>query len=347
MPKQTTSKPKSAPPATKTTKDLVAIKEETADLVLKKVQVFQRDGELHLPANYSAANALKSAWLILQDVKDKDKNPALDICSRHSIANALLDMVVQGLNPAKQQCYFIVYGRQLTLQRSYFGTKAVALRVDDSLEDIYAEAIYKGDQLEYRIERGQRIIENHTQKFDNIVNSNIVGAYAVAVKKDGGVKRSEIMTIDQLKQAWKQSKMYPVTDKGDLKDNSTHAKFTEEMAKKTVTNRLAKHIINVSTDSSLVLDAVRRSDDETAAAEAQDEVEKYGNQGDIIDIGPGLKKENPLKTQETADHIATGEPPDLSFEGQDKNEPMSEEEKAEIMREEQEQSKSNKLRPDF
>jgi recombination protein RecT len=37
----------------------------------------------------------------------------LQACTRDSIANALLDMAVQGLNPAKKQGYFIAYGKQL------------------------------------------------------------------------------------------------------------------------------------------------------------------------------------------------------------------------------------------
>jgi recombination protein RecT len=265
-------------------KDLMVVKKETADLVLSKVQHFQKNGELDLPPNYSAANALKSAWLILQATVNKDKKPALEVCTKHSIANAMLDTVIQGLNPAKKQCYYIVYGNQLTMQRSYQGTKAVCMRVDKSLEDIYAEVVYKGDKLEYRIERGRRIIENHTQKLENINDDNILAAYAVAIDKEGNVKRSELMTLDQLKQAWKQSKMYPINDKGDIKGDSTHGKFTAEMAKKTVTNRMSKHIIGTSDDSDLVIQSVRRTDDDRAQAEAQAEVEELANQGDVIDI---------------------------------------------------------------
>jgi hypothetical protein len=36
-----------------------------------------------------------------------------------------------------------------------------------------------------------------------------------------------------------------------------------------------------------VLQSVRRTDDEAAQAEAQDEVDEYANTGDVIDIGPG------------------------------------------------------------
>ena len=55
----------------------LSIREATVDLILAKVQKFQQHGELDLPPNYSAANALKSAWLILQQTVDKDKKPVL------------------------------------------------------------------------------------------------------------------------------------------------------------------------------------------------------------------------------------------------------------------------------
>ena len=302
-----------------TGKDVMVIKKETADLVLSKVQKFQKDGELDLPPNYSAANALKSAWLILQNVQDKNKQPALEVCTKPSIANALLEMVIQGLNPAKKQAYFVVFGKQLVLQRSYFGNKAICMRVDKSLGDIYAEVVYQGDNLEYSIKGGKRIIETHTQKLENIDDSKILAAYAVAVDKDGEVKRSELMTMDQLMAAWKQSKMYPVTDKGDLKATSTHGKFTAEMAKKTVTNRLTKHIINSSSDSDLVINSVRRTDDEAAEAVVEEEISENANQGEVIDITPT-----------EADYRATNQQtvPDGSNESIENE--MTDEEKAEI-----------------
>ena len=96
------------------------------DNVLSKIQKFQANGQIYFPNNYSPENALKSAWLILQDVKDKDGNLALKSCTRDSIANSLLNMVIQGLNPMKNQCYFIPYGQKLTLMRSYFGSITVS-----------------------------------------------------------------------------------------------------------------------------------------------------------------------------------------------------------------------------
>ena len=265
--------------------DLMVIKKETADLVLSKIQTFQKNGELDLPPNYSAANALKSAWLMLQATVDRNKRPALEVCTKVSIANALLDMVVQALNPAKKQCYFIVYGNVLALNRSYLGTKSVCLRVAPELEDIYAEVVYQDDELEYCIDKGRRVVTSHKQKLSNIDNSKIMAAYAVAIGKDGQIKRSELMTMAQIKQSWKQSPMKPVNDKGIVNPDSTHGKFPDEMSKRTVTARLAKHIIGSNTDSDLLINSVRRSDDEAQEAEVQAEIDENANQ-EFIDVEP-------------------------------------------------------------
>lgn len=58
-------------------------------------------------------------------------------------------MVVQGLNPAKNQGYFIMYGDKVQFQRSYHGTMAVTKRVAGA-EEINAEVIFEGDEVKYK-----------------------------------------------------------------------------------------------------------------------------------------------------------------------------------------------------
>lgn len=133
-------------PAQQPQQNVPVVQKDVVDSVLAKITKFEETGELKLPANYSAANALKSAWLILQETKDRSDRPALVVCTKESIANALLDMVVQGLSPMKKQCYFIVYGNKLTLQRSYLGTLAIAKRVGGVLTAV-ANCVYEGDEF--------------------------------------------------------------------------------------------------------------------------------------------------------------------------------------------------------
>ena len=237
------------------------VKKETVDIVAARVREFQEHGQLHLPANYSAENAMKSAWLILQNTLDRDKRPVLEVCTKDSIANSLLDMVVQGLNPAKKQGYFIAYGKQLVFQRSYFGTMAVAMQVDDTIQEIVAEVVYESDTFRYRIQRGKKEITEHEQSLENIDGKKIKAAYCMVINTDGEISKTEIMTFAEIKQAWKQSQMHPIDDKGNVKGGSTHDKFTAEMCKKTVTNRACKPIINASSDSHLFQQSFNRTDE--------------------------------------------------------------------------------------
>ncbi len=111
-----------------------------ADSVMGKLAKFQERREIQFPKDYSVANALKSAYLTLLETKDSSKNPVLEKCSKESIANALLKMVIQGLSPAKAQCYFIAYGTTLTMMQSYQGKIAIAKRVA-GIKDVVANVI--------------------------------------------------------------------------------------------------------------------------------------------------------------------------------------------------------------
>ena len=255
--------------------NLALVKKDVVDVVGKKVQEFVSRGELHLPPNYSVENAMKSAWLILQNTFDKDKKPVLQNCTKDSIANALLDMAVQGLNPAKKQGYFIAYGKQLVFQRSYFGTMAVTKRVAGA-KDIFAEIVYKGDEFEYTIQRGNKIITKHVQKIENVDPNNIVAAYCTIIFDDDR-QFTDIMTWAEIQKAWSKSKMNPD------KEGSTHKEFAQEMARKTVINRACKRYLNSSDDGSLLMQHINRADEVAAEAEVEAEIEENANQ-ELIDI---------------------------------------------------------------
>ena len=123
-----------------------------SDNVLNKVRVLESQGNLELPNDYSPSNAMKQAWLqISQDNK-------LMSCNDTSKANALLDMVTQGLNPAKNQCYFIPYGNKMQLQRSYHGN-VMMLKRDAGAQDVVAQVIYKGDTFKQEMGETGRIKE--------------------------------------------------------------------------------------------------------------------------------------------------------------------------------------------
>lgn len=213
-------------------KELVA-KDFTEGMVVK-VKQKEKFG-LTFPKEYNYTNEFMSAMLILQDTVDANKKPVLESCSRASIENALVEMVTKGLSMQKKQCYPVAYGGKLQCQTSVYGNTCIARRY--GLKDIDAQVIYQGDVFNYTIINGKKTITEHTQAFENIDNDKIIGAYAIATMNDGTVK-VEIMTMAQIKQAWKQGFGYKENG------NGTHQKFTDQMAMKTVKNRLLKSINN-------------------------------------------------------------------------------------------------------
>jgi recombination protein RecT len=265
---------------------LQLIKRSVVDVVKGKIDQFISNGELYLPKNYSPDNAMKAAWLILQQTVDKDGKPALEVCTRDSIANALLDMVVQGLNPIKKQNYFIVYGKTLTCQRSYFGAMAVAKMVQPKIDDFAFAVVYENDVFAYGINNGKKTVSKHEQEIKNVDKKKIVAAYCIALDNEGNPFRTEIMTFDEIMQAWKQSKMNPIDDKGNIKEFSTHGKFTADMALKTVINKTCKAIINASSDNSLLLETMKRNDELADRASADVEIEALANTGEVLEIEP-------------------------------------------------------------
>lgn len=244
----------------------VAVKKqgEITDKVLNKVNSMQENGQLVIPQNYVAANALKSASLILQETVDSKKVCVLESCTQTSIANCLLDMVKMGLEPSKKQCYFVAYGNKLQLMTSYFGKLAIAKRVSD-LKDVKAFVIYEGDEFETEFDLDTLAMKIKSYKPDvkNVNLEKIVGAFAVPIFKDGSKGDVTYMSIQQIKNSWNQ---------GYAKGNSgAHKNFTDEMCKKTIITRVCKTLINASDDGDLI-DTYTGAEQEIEPQEVQKEM---------------------------------------------------------------------------
>lgn len=240
-----------------------ATKKDISAQVLARVDEFRRGGELRLPKDYSPENALKSAYIVLTETP-KGQPSLLSRCSKESVANALLKMVVWGLTPLKRQCYFVPYGDKLECVPDYSGNIAMAKRYG-GLKSIKANAVFAGDVFVYEVgPDGRRRLKEHTQSLESI-NGEVVGAYAVYSLEDGTTDM-EVMSMQMIRNAWSQG--------GSKGASPAHKNFADQMACKTVINRACKLIIRGSDDSVLY-------DDETATAETAN-----GPQG-AVDAGMG------------------------------------------------------------
>lgn len=237
--------------------------------VAARIGEMQNEG-LMIASNYSVSNALSSAYYAL---KNSASGNLLQTCTQDSIYNALLDMVTQGLSPAKTQCYFIPYKNTVKLTRSYFGTMKVVKQLPE-VKDIYAQIIFEGDEFEAENVDGRWKFVSHKSSWKNQDNP-IEGAYCVIEKTDGE-KILTIMTKKEIDKSWAQSR------NGNVQKN-----FPQEMAKRTVINRAAKQFFNTSDDNDLFIDAVNRTteneyDNERQVKEAEPVREEVETLDDIL-----------------------------------------------------------------
>lgn len=239
---------------------------------------------MSFPKDYNLSNALMGAYLTLKETADKNGKPILETCSQVSIANSLMDMATMGLNVQKKQGYFIAYGGKCQFQKSYFGNITIARRY--GLKSVNAEIIYDGDNFVYTIEDGKKVFVKHEQNIMNIDNDKIKGAYAVAIMADG-TKLLEVMNIKQIKQSWKQGYGYK-------EGSGTHAKFADQMAKKTVINRLCKMITNTYGDEA-VIDTFDRLEEvegeDRIAADVAYEISQNANKEEFVIDEPAQTEE--------------------------------------------------------
>lgn len=206
--------------------------------VLERVAAKQKAGELVLPKGYEAGNALNSAWLYLQTIETKTHQKAIDVCTKNSIANALLQMVIKGEH-CGTHCYFIPCGNSLEFWERYTG-KLMRAKRDTNIQSVHAQVIYDGDNFVYTVdENGDYQLVKHETSIDNMDINKIKGAYAVVVNKDGS-RHLEIMTIDMIRKAWGQ---------GAARGNSgAHTNFTDQMCKKTIISRACKVALDSTSD---------------------------------------------------------------------------------------------------
>lgn len=234
--------------------------------VATRIEAMKNEGLLIAP-NYSVSNALSSAYYAL---KNSNSGNLLEKCTPESVYNALLDMVTQGLSPAKTQCYFVPYGSTVKLTRSYFGTMKVVKQLPE-VKDIYAEVIYEGDKFQIKNENGRKVFVSHETDWMNADNP-IVGAYCIIEKIDGE-KILTVMTKKEIDKSWSKSR-----------NKAVQNEFPQEMAKRTVINRAAKQFFNTSDDNDLFVDAVNRTtENEYSGNRTIKDAEVIEGSGETID----------------------------------------------------------------
>lgn len=247
--------------------------------VQNQIDEYCKAGKLNIPSNYSVGNALKQFQLKVQD------DEKLMACTTASLAKAMLDMCVLGLNISKTQCYCIPYANKAQLSISYLGKVAICKRIDPTISDIFGRVVKEGEEFDFEDElEGYSKILKHKRTLESLGSKNILAAYATVVYNDGKPNKSMIMTFDRIKKSWEMSRANPIDQNGNVKPGSTHGKYTEDMAIRTVIAAICKPIIATSSDMDLFGATVQSANLNEAKAEADAEASEKMGSGDVIDF---------------------------------------------------------------
>ena len=193
-----------------------------------------KENQITVPEGYDTPSEITTALMIIAQTIDKEGRPALESCSKESIMTQLRLMAQNGLSMARKQCYPIVRKPKLCIDTSYFGTISILKRIMPGY-DVRANVIYKDDTYDY--------VFNEEIQCNQIVNvrssienrdKGIVGAYGVIFEKaTGKIIYSEVMSWKEILTSWSHAKTGKV-----------QKEFPQEMAKRTLIQRMCKLFLN-------------------------------------------------------------------------------------------------------
>lgn len=196
------------------------------DLAIERINQLI-EGGFQLPEGYNHVNAIKMAYIQIQNTLDKQSGykPLSELCTPASIQTALFQMAKDGLDATKGQCYFSKSGFNLKYGTEYHATTLQVQRIFPNYTPC-PKVVYEGDIVEYGVDpkTGRRILVKHEQKMENLDN-DFVGAYLYIPCKDGG-QDLYVMSKKMIMQAWMQGKQ----------GLTVHNKFTDKMVCKTIIN---------------------------------------------------------------------------------------------------------------
>ena len=213
------------------------VKKDVGTQVIERVSALCETGFTMYP-DFNHVNAIKATMLLLAETVDKNKRPALEVCTPASIQSALFEMCTKSLDVSKRQAWLIVKGNKLCFQPSYFGNILQVKRLFPNWSPV-ANTVREGDEFVYSIDpaTGKKKLVKHEQKMENL-DKDFVGAYMYIPCADGEPELY-IMTRKQILTAWSQSSNTSLT---------VHKKFDEKMALRTLINSGCNKVINATPD---------------------------------------------------------------------------------------------------
>lgn len=190
-------------------------------------------------------------------ISTMNKNPKLLNCTPESVLGCLMTASALGLEPndvnGLGQAYIIPYGKTATYISGYRGLYKLALNSGE-IQSITVEAVYEGDEFEYRMGDDARIVHvpdiNAEHSYEKLVC-----VYCITRLKNGGIQRT-VMNKAEVEKRRNVSK---------ARNDGPWATWPEEMAKKTVIRAAAK-TWPLSAEKSRAVDIASAADEQVGGS---------------------------------------------------------------------------------
>ena len=270
----------------------------------------------------------KAARFVATALRALARNPELLQATQKSLVNAFYDAAVLDLEPVLGAVYFVKYGTEATMQIGYKGLVDLAKRGDPTLEDIYGQCVYEGDEFDYTEGTDPFIL--HKPSLTRTISdpTKITHVYAVALRTGGRRPVFTVLTkadVDNIRARSKARNAGPwVTD-------------YPAMGQKTAVRQLCVRRLSLST---VIKEAIERDDErEFSFATPTDPVARTASlkdalraratpppengtepeiEGEAVEVAPGVTAEPPEKSTDPvaeaspAPQTTTARPADVS-----------------------------------
>ena len=234
------------------------------EIALSKINQYVELGMV-LPENFNPTNSLKKARMMLNDMKVQGK-PVLEVCTKESVIQCLIDSCCKGLDYSEMQVYFIPRNNIMTNLESVYGRIARAKRASRYYKPI-VQYVHEGDdfQIGVYVTNGKTIIKKHETSLDNL-DKPIVAAYTF-VTDDNNDTEIYIMTKKEWLKSWSKSSNGAAVAKD----------FERDMIFRTIIKKSTKSLVNANIKAIGGLPISDNDDDVPLAGDAPTVVESTTN----------------------------------------------------------------------
>ena len=234
------------------------------EIALSKINQYVELGMV-LPEGFNPTNSLKKARMMLNDMKVQGK-PVLEVCTKESVIQCLIDSCCKGLDYSEMQVYFIPRSNIMTNLESVYGRIARAKRASRYYKPI-VQYVHEGDdfQIGVVVTTGKTIIKKHETSLDNL-DKPIVAAYTF-VTDDNNDTEVFIMTKREWLTSWKKSS----------NGGAVAKEFERDMIFRTIIKKSTKSLVNANIKAIGGLPISDDDDDVPLAGDAPTVVESTTN----------------------------------------------------------------------